>query len=486
MIKQKTNKQAFTLVELIVVITILAILWTIAFISLQWYSKDARNSVRVSDMSRLKTSLELFQLDAWKYPITSDWVKITFSWSEVWTQWEFWIDTFNNVEKLDKIPTDPLTDRKYVYSTTNTRQEYQLAWISEWEGLALSNWLLNQSLAWNKIATLNIKWNYNWKLTKVSTWGIDYILALPSLISSTWATTLESIVSNDMLAYDGYKNLPLQYINSSYNPLGESSTLSLVNNNDYVVYSWAISLLSKSENQDLRRTLIENLQNAYTWTAIKNEWQIQSILLTDTTDTSATEILSSSIVTYNLGWSIISSSGPVVVEEEVNTTPAIISLLWTNSLTTTNYTASSIYVNEPQDWSYWAPWAFDWYRFQAGTAFLSWVWARHWEWSWTSLANSNTNQWIQVAFNQARVITQFSVYPKAAYPYRMPKDIKIQYSGDWVTFTDHESFTLIQWDNLDIDLATPTPSSNYIRLFIINNHTGDQYLQIDELILTGY
>jgi prepilin-type N-terminal cleavage/methylation domain-containing protein len=34
MTKQKIKKEAFTLVELIVVITILAILWTIAFISL--------------------------------------------------------------------------------------------------------------------------------------------------------------------------------------------------------------------------------------------------------------------------------------------------------------------------------------------------------------------------------------------------------------------------------------------------------------------
>ena len=34
------KKRAFTLVELVVVITILAILGTIAFISLQWYSKD--------------------------------------------------------------------------------------------------------------------------------------------------------------------------------------------------------------------------------------------------------------------------------------------------------------------------------------------------------------------------------------------------------------------------------------------------------------
>jgi len=65
MTKQKINKQAFTLVELIVVITILAILWTIAFISLAWYSQDARDSTRISDLSTMKTSLELFHLNAW-------------------------------------------------------------------------------------------------------------------------------------------------------------------------------------------------------------------------------------------------------------------------------------------------------------------------------------------------------------------------------------------------------------------------------------
>ncbi|MDD2907616.1 MAG: prepilin-type N-terminal cleavage/methylation domain-containing protein [Candidatus Gracilibacteria bacterium] len=48
----KKNK-AFTLVELIVVITILAILGTIAFINLQGYSTNARDSKRISDVNNL-------------------------------------------------------------------------------------------------------------------------------------------------------------------------------------------------------------------------------------------------------------------------------------------------------------------------------------------------------------------------------------------------------------------------------------------------
>ncbi|QFR39544.1 type II secretion system protein [Candidatus Gracilibacteria bacterium 28_42_T64] len=55
----RNTKQAFTLVELIVVITILAILGTIAFISLQGYSADARNSKRVNDLGNLADSVNI-------------------------------------------------------------------------------------------------------------------------------------------------------------------------------------------------------------------------------------------------------------------------------------------------------------------------------------------------------------------------------------------------------------------------------------------
>ncbi|MDP2091273.1 MAG: prepilin-type N-terminal cleavage/methylation domain-containing protein, partial [Candidatus Gracilibacteria bacterium] len=69
----------FTLVELIVVITILAILGTIAFVSLQGYSSNARDSVRTSDLSRMKSTLELYNLDAGNYPQPSEVTVITYS-----------------------------------------------------------------------------------------------------------------------------------------------------------------------------------------------------------------------------------------------------------------------------------------------------------------------------------------------------------------------------------------------------------------------
>jgi len=129
--KQKTK--AFTLVELIVVITILAILWTIAFISLQWYSRDARDSVRIADISNLKRTLELFQTTKWIYPEPTSWVAVTYSWAEVWTQWTIWDSVITNLDKLNKKPTDPLTGNEYTYSRLNTKKEYEMWAIMEWD-----------------------------------------------------------------------------------------------------------------------------------------------------------------------------------------------------------------------------------------------------------------------------------------------------------------------------------------------------------------
>jgi prepilin-type N-terminal cleavage/methylation domain-containing protein len=55
----KIQKKAFTLVELIVVITILAILGTIAFISLQGNTQDAKNSKVLSDVASISKKISI-------------------------------------------------------------------------------------------------------------------------------------------------------------------------------------------------------------------------------------------------------------------------------------------------------------------------------------------------------------------------------------------------------------------------------------------
>ena len=311
--KGKSDKLAFTLVELIVVITILAILWTIAFISLQWYSKEARDSTRITDISSMKTGLELFQLWAGKYPLPTDWDEITYSWGLVWTQWTFWDTTFKNVWSIDKIPLDPITDKEYVYSTTNTRQEYQIAWVLEWE-IANNSHLTpllrvrgGQLEASEKTGLLKIWWNYNWKMLKVSTWWTDYVLALPSLLSmSGWLTDLLDIATNNALVYNWYKNLPYQFA-WNYNTIWEWSWLNLINVSKIQVFSWSLKDLSDGETAwvTARANLLTALQEAYNWTAIKQVAEIDQIL--STTDSNEIELLMTSIVSNNLWWSVVAS-----------------------------------------------------------------------------------------------------------------------------------------------------------------------------------
>jgi len=304
--KSRNSQCAFTLVELIVVITILAILWTIAFISLQWYSSQSRDSVRLSDISTMKSWLELFSLDAWKYPIPSEWTMITYSWSLAWTQWYFWGEVVTNLDKLDKVLLDPLTKKEYVYSTTSTRWEFQIAGAMEWDEVSVvnrKNLKLDSVLASEKTARLIISWTYNGKVLRVGGCWIDYLLAVPSIITSS-LSTLEFISANKLLAYNGYKNLPFQY-EWSYKTDWETD-LNLVNTWSIVVFSWDIDILSDMTLswQIERADLLTKLQTAYGNTNISSVWEIDQIL--NVTEPNQIEELATAILSNNLRGSILS------------------------------------------------------------------------------------------------------------------------------------------------------------------------------------
>ena len=280
--KQKTNW--FTLVELIVVITILAILWTIAFISLQWYSTQARDSSRISDISSIKTSLELFQLDAGKYPNPTSWVDITYSWAIVWNQWIFWETVYANVDKLDKIPLDPLTNSKYTYSVTQTKNEYELWWIIEWDILWMNNeqWIINnivsQTNAGTTEATAYITWNYNWQMTKSLSGVICNVFSIPTIIASDieTSTDLEEISNQKRFVYNWQKNLPNSFRTTKFN----ADWWFDFKPNKLIAYTdtWSCNDLIDKNDAAARIQLLQWIQEAYTWTTLKDKWEIKNIL----------------------------------------------------------------------------------------------------------------------------------------------------------------------------------------------------------------
>ncbi len=199
------NKKAFTLVELVVVITILVILSAIWFSSYSDYLSEARDAQRKADLIQIDSAMKNYKLKRWAYPATWSGFNIS-HWSDVLAvQW-----VLNNsvvVWTLDKLPLDPKINKEYSFSTTSNLEEFQVAWTLEnngknkaivmWDYKTVSKEILPTILVasdadidisqainkdrfifdWQK---MNLPYKFNW------TW---YKYQWVDLISETWKDT---------------------------------------------------------------------------------------------------------------------------------------------------------------------------------------------------------------------------------------------------------------------------------------------------------
>ena len=216
------NKKGFTLVELIVVITILAILGTIAFLSLQGYSKKSRNSVRSIDVGVMKQSLWIFVIESWKYPQPDNAQNISYSWVTVFSQWVFWDNVMKNLWDLSHKPVDPQLEIEYNYSVSQSRNKYQLWWISEGDLYWYQeNDLISQSytLSNNEVQAF-VSWEFNVYDLKIQTGSTCYTLAIPSMMITNPPWDWELVKwSNYKFSYNTSLNIPINFLNQVETPL---------------------------------------------------------------------------------------------------------------------------------------------------------------------------------------------------------------------------------------------------------------------------
>ncbi|MDP2090747.1 MAG: prepilin-type N-terminal cleavage/methylation domain-containing protein [Candidatus Gracilibacteria bacterium] len=281
-----TYKYAFTLVELIVVITILAILGTIAFISYTGFSVRSRDGVRLSDIFSIKTSMDLYEIDNGKYPIPSNGINVTYSGAIVWNQGTFGESVYTNISKLDKIPLDPLTGNQYSYSVTQDRIQYQIAGIIEGDEISmisdklLVNNFIPQVNAGDVYSKALVKGNYNGIVSKVINLSNCDILSVPSIITSELSLSTDYVDLHDSgwLVYNGFNNLPATYKKSKFYLYGGFDFFS----NNLLVYSDnnnCSELFSNTNSGTLEKVkLLKGIQDGYNGTLFADVGEIKNIL----------------------------------------------------------------------------------------------------------------------------------------------------------------------------------------------------------------
>ncbi len=153
----------FTLVELIVVITIVGILSTVGFVSYSWYLTWARDSNRYSQLTKLSDSLQTYAATK-SLPLPDDYIEITSSGSEntIAYQGYVWNDVLETIDYTNGWK-DPKDDSYFTYYLTKDRKKLQLLALMEEEIVRSS--LTNNSYAvdyenrspvvyWNKLWVL--------------------------------------------------------------------------------------------------------------------------------------------------------------------------------------------------------------------------------------------------------------------------------------------------------------------------------------------
>ncbi|MDD5377144.1 MAG: FISUMP domain-containing protein [Candidatus Gracilibacteria bacterium] len=253
----------FTLVELIVVITILVILGTIAFTSLSGYSGNARDSSRVSDLTNLSKGLDIASIKTGSYPTPDNPFTITYSGGIIWTQGTIGDNVMNTISaggaRISKKPTDPLiTSKEYTYSKLAYGNAYQIK--TDWEGdsIAYRNDIIDQAQAASGNPTLSyIKGNYNGVVAKTQTGNRVYVFAIPSLFlfSGTGIITLSTTTATGF------------YLHGQTNSGGILFTPSIV-----------FSSGSLPSTDPERQTLATGIANTYSGTVLASQSNIQPFI----------------------------------------------------------------------------------------------------------------------------------------------------------------------------------------------------------------
>lgn len=189
------KKRGFTLVELILVITILVILWTIAIISFKWYSASARDSVKITNLQNLSLALSLYNQQKDSLPIPKNTKNIDLGNGVELYEWGFSDEIVSKIGYLWDY-MDSTLNESYVFGISWDKKKFSILAYLEWEWNILTNkvnafWRDNLYSVWDDIWLIlnsdnsplksdfnysSASWNYNiLNDGKIYSWDKDFV-----------------------------------------------------------------------------------------------------------------------------------------------------------------------------------------------------------------------------------------------------------------------------------------------------------------------
>jgi len=109
------KQKGYTFIEILVVITIIAVLTAIGVVNFRVANKKSRDGKRKSDLEQIRAALELYRTDEGEYPANLSSL------------------TGGSIIYMEKVPDDPLGDYDYSYASVVPNSTYVLCAALELE-----------------------------------------------------------------------------------------------------------------------------------------------------------------------------------------------------------------------------------------------------------------------------------------------------------------------------------------------------------------
>ena len=184
------TKLWFTFVELMVIVSVLAILWTVGFISFWKYLTNARDSARVAQLSEISDGLKILSLEK-TLPKPDEAITINYWPDAVFYQWKTWNDLQEYTEFTNKM-IDPKSGLEYTYIRNKRGNHFQIAAFLE-----------GREAVWERVELLDD-----------ATAASNYIGKYPYLVWKNlglivWSGSYNHVPIEQVEAYQAKKNIDL-------------------------------------------------------------------------------------------------------------------------------------------------------------------------------------------------------------------------------------------------------------------------------------